>query len=257
MNFATGVCLYNGNILKASLSDLDGRVNVEKLAFVQAIINELESIACCSSSLVDIAMMLISRMRNENYTQTVNVTMNIPSWQYYWSIVTNFEQGTCTPSEALQWMEAIDLRHDQISNVFRSAARHELQKRGARTEDVDIQLSQKKNAAAMSIRQSLQNGEIPTLEGLLRNLESQNCSLWKDFYSLISEKDGPKDIHALGNLSYVFEVVKIALRKSTTTSPYPRLILCIDDRMEHRIYFTAQNILKQVHHEKIFRSLSS
>ncbi|KAI4216708.1 MAG: hypothetical protein LQ351_001197 [Letrouitia transgressa] len=246
VNFVTGVCLYSDNILKASLSDSDGRINVEELSFAPATINELESIVRCSSSLADIAMMFISRMRNENYTQTINITVDIPSWQYYWSIVTKFEQGSCTASEALQWVEAVDLRHDQISHVFRSAVRHELQKRGASAEDADIQISQKKNAAAISIRQSLRNGKIPTLEYLLQSLKSESCSLWKDFYSLISDKDRPKDVHALGNLSYVFEVVKIALRKSKTRSPYPRLILSIDDRMEHRIYFIARNILKQL-----------
>ena len=246
VNFVTGVCLYSDKILKASLSDSDGRVNVEKLSFAPVTLNELESIVRCSSSLADIVMMLIYRIRNESYIRTINITVDIPSWHYYWSVVAKFEQGNCTASEALQWMDAIDLRHDQISHVFRSAARHELQKRGARAEDVDIQISQKENAAAISIRQSLQKGEIPRLEDLLRNLGSPKCSLWIEFYTLIAEKDRPKDVHALGNLFYVFEVVKIALRKSTTMSPYPRLILSIDDRMEHRIYFTARNVLKQL-----------
>ena len=250
VHLVTGVCLYSDKILKASLSDSDGRVNVATLSCAPATLNELESIARCSSSLADVAMMLIWRMRNENYIQTVSITVDIPSWQYYWSVLALCEQGNCTTSEALQWMEAIDVRHDQISHVFLSAARHELQKRGARAEDADFQVSPNEVTLRKSMKLSLQNGKIPAVEDLLRDFGSQIGSAWGDFYSLIPDKNRPKDLLSLGHLSYVFEVVTPALqKKSTAMSPsLPRLILSINDRMEHRIYFTARNFLKNLLH---------
>ncbi|KAL6714221.1 hypothetical protein ACLMJK_008716 [Lecanora helva] len=248
VNFVTGVCLYSDKILKASLSDSDGKLDAEKLSSAPATINELESIARCSSALADIAMMFISRTRNEDVTQPISITVNIPSWHYFWSIIGKFKEGTCTAREALKWMEAVERRHDQILHLFQSAIRHELQRRGARPEDANIQFSQKEIPATVAIKQALQNGEIPILEDLLYKFDSQSDCLWKDFYSLISEKDQPKDLQALGNLSYVFEVVKLALKKPiTTTFSRPRLILSVDDRMENRIYSRARNLLKKLH----------
>jgi len=277
IEIVSGVCIFNGDTLKTSISHSgSGRVDPEKLNNAKPTFHEMEYIARSSSAIADIAAMVISRIREHGSTLLVRISLDVPSFHYYHSVVRKFEEGLCTAEDALKWMDAVDLRHDQIFQVFTHSVQHELLRRGVTPAWYEIRTSLRTTSAAISIRQALQGGAIPSLEDVLQNLDDEKDGLWRDFYQLITTKERPRDLGDLGNLFYVFEVVKPALIKTATryqlTSMPERtnrakstfkgqldsksanktksksrcLILTIDDPAERRIYSRSQEALRKI-----------
>ncbi|KAK7958683.1 hypothetical protein PG988_013531 [Apiospora saccharicola] len=130
------------------------------------------------------------------------------------------------------------------------------------------------------IRQALISGMVPDIADCMDAICEVEGERWAMFYSLISEKDRPCDFRSLGNLFYIYEVVRPALAAkdgSTATeleSSGPNsalddssssghsdmfdsalrlranlerpLILSIDDRAERKIYSKAQAFIKKI-----------
>jgi hypothetical protein len=164
---------------------------------------ETELIALSSSVVVS------SRNENEEHKRhglrmPVNITLDVPSFHYYPTVDEELEQGLCTASEALEWVDAIEKRHDQISRVFEKTVRHELEKRGVTTRDcVEIHLSPTTNVVSTSIHQALKSGHRASLVAVLQKLLSSDGA-WRDFFKLLISKQKPKTFQSLGYLFYAF-----------------------------------------------------
>ncbi|KAI4132184.1 MAG: hypothetical protein LQ338_000850 [Usnochroma carphineum] len=174
--------------------------------------------------------------------------------------------GLCASKTALDWMDAVDLRHDQIAEVYTGYVRNELEKRGVLGEGFTIHASSRSNLVARSAREALRHAKGPCLENFLQGLDEENDGLWRNFYRHVPARERPQNWEDLGYLFYIFEVVRSAL----VTQPMPetrgnsgnseskslfadriktkprRLIVSIDDAAERRIYSKAQEILKKL-----------
>lgn len=280
IEIVSGMCLFNGAILKTSISEERGGVDPDKITHTKPTINETDYIAHSSSAIADIASMFIARIREQNSKQLVSIKLDIPSFQYYHWVVDKFEKQLCTSIEALKWMEAVDIRHYQIAKVFMNSVQHELRQRGVNSDSYEIHIPTRITSFALSIREALQNQECPSLESVLQILDCKKDGLWRDFSQFVPTKEKPRDWKDLSYLFYVSEVVKSALVKSDTghqtasrldrtsdirppvndqriltstkkrnskpQSNSRRLIINIDDSAERRIYSWSQEMLKKI-----------
>ena len=280
VEIVSGMCLFSAEILSRSVLK-DGRIDVQKLLYPKPTLYEMEFVARSSSTIADTASTIVSRgkafhrQRHHGSGVPVRITLDVPSFHYYQAIDEQIDRGLCTATEALRWMEAIELRYDQIAAVFEKSVRHELHQRGqASSYNCEIRVTPRASLVAASIRQALQDGERPSLASILQRLNGQKDRIWQDFYQLLPPKDRPETFRALGYLFYVFQVVKPALvidkarlrrwsspdifpeaapRASTQIPPFSqakvrprRLIISIDDGAERRIYSRAQKLLKKI-----------
>lgn len=272
VEIVSGICLFSAKIVHRSVLE-DGRLDVSKLRYARPTLYEMEYIARSSSAIADVASIIISKAHaleaqgRDGISVPVNISLDVPSFHYYQSIDKKLERGLCTASEALQWIEAVDRRHDQVAAVFATSVRHELRRRGvAPPHGCEIHVSPRANMVASSIRQAVQDGRSPSLDDVLQKLDSQKDGTWRAFYRLVPLKERPQDFRALGYLFYVFQVVRRALTQPTssmnsspesvsrlssssakTTRSHP-LLISVDDGVERRIYSRAQKMLKKIRH---------
>ncbi|KAF1847420.1 uncharacterized protein K460DRAFT_257641, partial [Cucurbitaria berberidis CBS 394.84] len=265
IDIISGVCLFNGYLLKSSICNPEsGKFDVEILRQARPTFHELEYISRSSTAIADIVGVLVSTSQVQGVQTPVSIGLDVPSFHYYHSAITAFDNGICTAEEALQWCEAVDLRHDQISHVFTAAVHHQLRRRGIEDSKYSIRVSTKATHMAFSLKSALRDRKIASFDLVLRILDTEDTGFWRSFYQLIPVKERPKDLSELGYLFYVFMVVKLALtgrssiesisapkvrvdcsrQASTETSKPRRLIVSIDDPAERRIYSKSQDLLR-------------
>ncbi|KAL8853028.1 MAG: hypothetical protein Q9221_002058 [Calogaya cf. arnoldii] len=262
VQIVSGVCLFNENVWKASLS---GSVHPSVLKTAPTT-SEVEYVARSSTAIADVASMLVLRLRERSPEVKVRISLDVPSFHYYHNVVDMFERGVCTSDEALTWMDLVDSRHDQVAQVFTGLVRHELVRRGVSAVECEINTPPKYNPVSSLIRKALQHGVVPRLEETLLGLSDDKDGLFRSFYPLVPVRERPQDLKDLGNLFYVYEAVKPALlgaqtrpatrmrasddldpsRGTHATAKPRRLIIGIDDPAERRIYSKAQVILKKI-----------
>lgn len=288
VEISSGICIFNGDIIQASISEAEnGAAHFRKIMYSKPTIYEMEYIARSSSAIADIASVLIARTRGHRSRPLISIGLDVPSFQYYYSVVDKFDKGLCPARKALEWIDAVDLRHDQIAQVFTNSVEHELRRRGANPDDYRIHASSRSTTVALSIKQALQNGSIPSLGSILQRLDHEKDGLWRAFYQFVPTKEKPRIMEDLGYLFYVFEAIKAALENPATaypvtsrlegtrhsrctleerygpmpeneTRPKPRrLIIAIDDAAERRIYSRSQEILKKIRQSHIGMSNST
>ncbi|KAL8654639.1 MAG: hypothetical protein Q9226_003356 [Calogaya cf. arnoldii] len=251
IDLVSGICLFNGAIMKASISGTGGVDS--SILDTGPTLQESEHMARSSSAIADLAAMLISRSRERRSEVRISIGLDIPSFHYYHSVIELFERGRCTASTALEWMNAVDLRHDQIAKVYVGLVQYELERRGI-SSDYEIHVSPKSNFAARLVRKCLQHGQCISFEAALRGLDDESDGLWRKFYQHVATRERPGNWEELGYLSYVFEVVRPAFetprtrvdKVSSTCQKPRRLMVSIDDAAERRIYSKAQEILKRI-----------
>jgi hypothetical protein len=272
IDIISGICIFNGDILKTSTGSSEaGKVDIEKLRQAQPTFHEMEYISRSSIAIADIVGMLISRFCCQRVEVPVTIGLDIPSFHYYHVAITAFNNGIYTHEEALQWCEAVDIRHDQIAHVFSTAVRHQLQLRGVDPADYKIRISPKVAPMVSSIKADLKDCRKPVLESTLQELDmEEEMSCWKKFYQLVTAKERPKDFGDLSYLFYVFFILKLALTgnldasvvgeevpacktrfDSPTEAPKTeskprRLIVSIDDPAERRIYSRSQEMMRKL-----------
>ncbi|PYH68220.1 uncharacterized protein BO88DRAFT_342389 [Aspergillus vadensis CBS 113365] len=269
VSIVSGVCLFNARLLEMSTtSPKTGGVDVDLLKNSIPTYNELDYIARASSAIADVAAMNIFRACEQGSGQRLNIKLDIPSWHYFHAVVTKLASKQCSNTEALQWMDAIDQRHDQIGQVFVEAIRDELAQRGIRdSTSYNLGITSRTNTAAVLIRTAIeQEGEIPLLDTILAALNSEEDGCWKRFYEMIPTKERPSNLDQLGYLFYVYEAIRPALVERPTPGPPVsdqtkkvnlskkalkkrkprRLIISVDDSAERRIYSRAQRILSKI-----------
>ncbi|KAJ5170829.1 uncharacterized protein N7500_003612 [Penicillium coprophilum] len=268
VSIVSGVCLFNARLLAMSAtSPKTGGVDIALLRDSIPTYNELDYIARSSSAIADVAAMNISRAREQGSERRINIKLDIPSWHYFHSVATKFALKQCSNIQALDWMDAVDQRHDQMGQVFVESIKYELEQRGIDSTGYVIDITSRTNPAALLIRTALEHGENPSLDAILAALDSERDGCWKQFYEMIPIKERPTNLDQLGYLYYVYEATKPSLveRQAEPTRPVSnqtkkvnlskkalkkrkprRLIISIDDSAERRIYSRAQRILSKI-----------
>ncbi|GBF59786.1 hypothetical protein TMEN_2116 [Trichophyton mentagrophytes] len=268
VSIVSGVCLYNARLLEMSAtSPKTGGIDIDLLRDSIPTYNELDYIARASSAIADVAAMNILRACEQGSGQRLKIKLDIPSWHYFHTVATLFASKQCSNTEALQWMDTVDQRHDQIGQTFVDAVRDGLEQRGIRdSTSYDIGITSRTNTAAILIRTAIEYGEIPSLDSVLAALDSEGDGCWKRFYDMVPTKERPSNLDQLGYLFYVYEAIRPSLvERPTPVSPASektkkanlskkalkkrkprRLIISVDDSAERRIYSRAQRILSKI-----------
>ncbi|KAL8895237.1 MAG: hypothetical protein Q9192_003761 [Flavoplaca navasiana] len=257
IHIISGVCLFNHNIWKGSHADGVCPFVLKAAPTIQ----ELERIARSSTAIADVAAVVALRLRERSSKVKIGIYLDIPSFHYYYGVLERFESGDCTSSNALAWMDAVDMRHDQFAQIYTGLVQSELSRRGVvSVQEYEVRVSSGSNYVSRSIRQSLDDGENPCFADALQGLENERDGVWHSFYQHIPTQGRPKIWKELGFLFYVFEAVSSGLlrnpalpvtehtgtsRDAATIKPQ-RLIVGIDDPTERRIYSEAQAVLRKI-----------
>ncbi|KXG50454.1 uncharacterized protein PGRI_069450 [Penicillium griseofulvum] len=250
----SGMCLFSMPIIQASL-DNEGRVDCTKLYYPKPTFYEADYIARTCQVLADFTAMALKSIEQakerDPYFEDipVHIGLDVPNFHYFQSVDSKLRDETCTIAEALQWMQAVEQRSDQISEVFQGYLHVELLKRNVNPSNITIEVSRRGHFVANFIRQALKQSEMPSLEVLLESLGTED-KVWNDFYNILSPKERPQDFRDLGYLFYVYEIIRPSLVDNMRTGAGKpkngRLILGIDDGTERRIYSRSQKLLKKV-----------
>ncbi|EGE06341.1 hypothetical protein TEQG_05344 [Trichophyton equinum CBS 127.97] len=268
VSIVSGVCLYNARLLEMSAtSPKTGGIDIDLLRDSIPTYNELDYIARASSAIADVAAINILRVCEQGSGQRLKIKLDIPSWHYFHTVTTLFASKQCSNTEALQWMDTVDQRHDQIGQTFVEAVRDGLEQRGIRdSTSYDIGITSRTNTAAILIRTAIEYGEIPSLDSVLAALDSEEDGCWERFYEMVPTKERPSNLDQLGYLFYVYEAIRPSLVERPTQVPPAskktkkanlskkalkkrkprRLIISVDDSAERRIYSRAQRILSKI-----------
>ncbi|RDW75371.1 hypothetical protein BP6252_06513 [Coleophoma cylindrospora] len=262
----SGVCLFSAKTLKSCFLG-DGKFDIEQLLYAKPTLYEMEYIARASSTIADIAAFLILKSGSSyhGHQRGINlaITLDIPSFHYYYTAAQMLSQDRCTTDEALQWLEAIEIRHDKVAAAFQEAINRRLTARGiVAGRDYQVRTTPKDTLLSSYIFAALQQGQQPCFAYTLKKIWNQHeDEAWADFCRLVPEKEKPQDFRALGYLFHVYQVVRPALLSKRAAHmifdpatamgaaavPLPRkLMISVDDRVERRIYTRAQDLLKKL-----------
>ncbi|KAH7242785.1 hypothetical protein BKA59DRAFT_401028 [Fusarium tricinctum] len=264
LTIVSGVCLFSMRALQSSIDKCRG-INVKRLQNIGPTLYEMEYIARSAPVIADLAVLLGEtgrRSKNGNSRAQSNrpltLCLDVPSFHYYQSVDDCLQSHSCTFQEALQWLNAVEKRHEQISHIFRSYINHELSRRCGSSEVCDIRVSPAANLVCSTIHDALARGTRPSLHHVLHMLNEKEPA-WATFFRLVPEKEKPHDFRSLGYLFYVFHVVRQALIGnndetcghgndilSVDGGDAARLLISVDDSVERRVYSRAQKILKKI-----------
>ncbi|KAL8825715.1 MAG: hypothetical protein Q9191_004244 [Dirinaria sp. TL-2023a] len=255
----TGMCLFSARILQSSIPQ-GGPIDIEKLQYAGPTLYEVEYIARSAPVIADfLALLSRTSTPHQDHGRQLNLCLDIPSFHYYQSIDQRLRDGYCTFQQALQWMEAVEKRHEQIAGVFRRYINYKLSQRDILTREFEVRVSPSADWVCCILRQFLVKGVLPSLDSILHSLSTYD-PIWAGFFCLIPEKEKPHDFKSFGHLFYVFQVVRPALVESNNITrnnekarsssiartALRRLLIGIDDGVERRIYSRAQKVLKRM-----------
>ncbi|KAJ5570098.1 uncharacterized protein N7459_009528 [Penicillium hispanicum] len=260
VSIVSGMCLFSSSILQSSTSS--GRhFDVEKLSRAKPTLYEVEYLARSAPVIADLASILTPD--HEQSTRALSISVDVPSFHYYLSVDEHLRNGgSCTFTEALQWMAAVEKRHQQISQVFCRYINYKVSRRRGTSRNFDIQVSPSADLVCQFLRECLAKCVLPSVDDALARLSAE-VPTWATFYELVPEKEKPKDFRALGYLFYVYQVLRPALesrrkepqslcrdslcKKCCAPQATPtKLLISVDDAVERRIYSRSQKLLKKL-----------
>lgn len=206
ISITSGMCLFSNNIREAC--DLaSGNLGLTPLSYRKPTIYEIEFIARAAPAIADLACAILARNEACGISSPLSINLDIPTWHYYKAIDSTLEQGLCTASDALLYLEAIEKRHDQISAVFETAIRYACAVRQA---NPVINTSPRVNSVSACIKSALTAGFRPCLEDVMQELHEEKGGVWRQFLKLVPIKEHPEDFQSLGLLFYVYQAMKTA-----------------------------------------------
>ncbi|KAK6815746.1 hypothetical protein PG987_016512 [Apiospora arundinis] len=209
VTIVSGMCLFSDKIMRDAVQG-DGKLDVLKLSSQEPTLYELEIIARSSSAIADVASHILGK-NGAAKPIPLEIVLDAPSWHYFQVVHGNLASGHCTPAEALDWLQAVELRCEQVTTVFENSVRHEMGLRGVPAGFYHILTAPGTAGVGTSIRQALTSGMVPDIADCMDAICEVEGERWAMFYSLIPEKDRPCDFRSLGNLFYIYEVVRPAL----------------------------------------------
>lgn len=268
VEIVSGICLFNSEIMNTSTQKRpDGRLT--GLYFADPTLYEMEYIARASQAIADIVALLLAQKeskragssnRHTSNFPTVRITLDIPSFHYYHTVLTFIEKQFCSFDEAIEWFDQVDRRHNQISTVFKATLLDQLHKRGFDPgQEFEINKFQDGITIAKIIRNRIERGDSVSVHDIMHSFNKNTNNTWNQFLTTMPPKDRPRDFRAFGYLSYIYQVVKSAFDPVNEPSPLKtkvshtptatkprRLILSIDECCERLIYQKSQKALKKI-----------
>ncbi|KAJ5546060.1 hypothetical protein N7494_003645 [Penicillium frequentans] len=212
---------------------------------------ELETIARLSSGIADAAALFGGC---SSHTE-ISVSLDVPDFQYYWTVWELFNKKLVTMRYVQEWMAAIRRRRTQLQNIMVSTIYKMLMDRGI--SDIKVNLASSTGAAVELLQERSLSGIVPSLEELLLALQTQgtDSAQWGEFLTHLEAGEQPADGTDLGKLMYVFEAVKYALKSLSPTNENAqeahgeKLIIFLDDTAECRIFNRATKFIKRYSEE--------
>lgn len=137
---------------------------------------ELEIITRLSLTIADTIALIQSNKEN---SCKVNINIDIPDFQYYWTACDLLAQGTVSISYVQRWIYLIDRRKVQLARLMTSLIQSSLQER--QLASININIASGASAACSLVKKTIQSGGIPTLDEMVGVLQSEACSapLWR------------------------------------------------------------------------------
>ncbi|KAJ6102339.1 hypothetical protein N7486_004766 [Penicillium sp. IBT 16267x] len=215
---------------------------------------ELETIARLSSGIADAAA-LFGGCSNPH--TAISVSLDVPDFQYYWTVWELYNKKLVTMRYVHDWMAAIKRRRTQLQNIMVSTIYKMLMDRGIG--DIKVNLASSTGAAVELLLERSLSGGVPSIEELLLVLQTQGAesAQWAEFLTHLESGEQPATGTDLGKLMYVFEAVKPALEsqpplpanENAQDAHEERLIIFLDDTAECRIFNRAIKFVKRYSEE--------
>ncbi|KAL8875612.1 MAG: hypothetical protein Q9198_006054, partial [Flavoplaca austrocitrina] len=161
-------------------------------------IQELERIARSSTAIADVAAVVVLRLWERSSKVKIGICLDIPSFHYYCGVLERFESDDCISSNAPAWMDAVDMRHDQFTQIYTGLVQTELSQRGVSVKEYHVRVSSGSNYGVSIDRQTLENGENPRFADALQGLENERDGTWRSFYQHIPSPRATEELERLG-----------------------------------------------------------
>lgn len=209
---------------------------------------EIESLVRLPNAIADIVSILPA-------TIDTTITLDVPRAQYYAFLLDLYAGGRCSREHIKSWLEIIDRRHNQIAKVFERAVQDALQRRGVSRDNVRIELSTGLEEVIPYIRETIEQGNSPSVEDLLRELLKLD-PLFREYYEHLPQlQHPPQNLVNLCFTSYTYQVLRPVFQrvhenKSSGIDALGahrgnrQLLINIDNAAEWRIYSQAEKMLK-------------
>jgi hypothetical protein len=203
---------------------------------------ELEGVSRLAFAIADMVCLIWDR---PNPTD-VEIEIDVPDFQYYWSIYDFYRSGLIDTSLVCEWMELVDERHNQMGAIMIAAIKSLLRSQflSLDIEKLRINITSGAETASSLIKKCLTYGIFPSVQGIISSLQS--CPmygvLWQDFFTNLDPDEPMATVTDICRLTYVFKAVRPALRRRRFDKTH--MILQVDDIGEHRIFDRAEAILK-------------
>lgn len=209
---------------------------------------EIESLVRLPNAIADIVSILPA-------TIDTTITLDVPRVQYYAFLLDLYAGGRCSREHIKSWLEVIDRRHNQIAKVFERAVQDALRRRGVSRGNVRIELSTGLEEVIPYIRGTIEQGNSPSVENLLRELLKLD-PLFREYYEHLPQlQHPPQNLVDLCFTSYTYQVLRPVFQRvhenksSEIDAPKAhrgnrQLLINIDNAAEWRIYSQAEKMLK-------------
>ncbi|KAI4680278.1 uncharacterized protein J4E84_007926 [Alternaria hordeiaustralica] len=243
----SGICLFSGKAMTTATKDVP-TINLQNEDCNGATLYELEYIARSAPAIADLAIASRPAAERTDHNdgdkvcQQPQICLDIPSFHYYQTIDDLLRSGRCSFAEALRWLCAIETHHHQISHIFRCYLRVELLRRDPSIKSCFISVTPGGERILSSIRESLVKRTLPSVRQAIDDL-SVHEPAWTRFLQFVPDEEKPKDFRSLGQMFYVYQVVRHALGEESTQ---PDLLISVEDSAERGVYSRAQKLLKRI-----------
>ncbi|GIJ97919.1 hypothetical protein Aspvir_000025 [Aspergillus viridinutans] len=118
------------------------------------------------------------------------------------------------------------LRSQQLTGVLKSAVLHELDRRGVSSTRrlYDIQIFPGSALVDDAFREALKYENLPCLDDIVETLSSSQDGSWRQFYSLLPDRDKPQSIKDLVNADTIGRHGFRGQSQATTSYFHPQMM---------------------------------
>ncbi|KAJ5290960.1 hypothetical protein N7478_000211 [Penicillium angulare] len=244
----TGVCLFSlptlGPISEHFRVAQDTPLNVPDLPINERpTLYELEGVSRLASAIADIVCLIQERPCPAD----VEINIDVPDFQYYWSIYDFYHAGLIDTNFVRQWIDLVDERHSQMGSIMIAAIKALIRSEmpGLDIDKLRINITSGSETASSLIKNCLAYGISPSVNEVIFSLRScpTHGELWQEFFANLDPDEAMETVADISRLIYVFKAVLPALRRRQR-SDKTHMILQVDDIGEHRIFDRAEAFLK-------------
>ncbi|KAI4663197.1 uncharacterized protein J4E88_010782 [Alternaria novae-zelandiae] len=243
----SGICLFSSKVMTTATKNMP-IIDFQNGQCNGATLYELEYIARSAPAIADLAIASrpaaerTGHNREDKACQPPQICLDIPSFHYYQTIDDLLRSGRCGFAEALNWLCAIETHHQQISHIFCGYLHVELLRRDPSVKPCAISVTPGSERILSCIRKSLIMLTLPSVQQAVVDLGVHEPA-WTRFMQFVPDAENPKDFKSLGQMFYVYQVVRHALGDESTQ---PDLLISVEDSAERGVYSRAQKLLKRI-----------